>query len=107
MFKSIVFVAAAISMSLSYTYTLSQELSAESMPVLCGSTSEIVDTAKNKFNEDIVSTWIDSRIGRYILLSSIDGSSVSLLLLPDGIQDSTCVVSIGSGLIKAIPKSNL
>lgn len=76
----------------------------ETLPVICGPLTETLERAKEGFNEDPVVTWMDSRFGRYFLLSNPEGTSISLVLVLSTIDDIACVISVGDGLmIKPLP----
>ena len=77
-----------------------QDYSDENLPVKCGPAVEILKTAKEKFNEEPIMTWVDPRYGRYVLTSNADGSSISVLLFVKGVEDGICVISVGDQLMK-------
>jgi hypothetical protein len=79
----------------------------ENLPVQCGSLINVVSMAKKNYNEEAIVTWVDPRFGRYFLLSNKEGTSVSLLLAIDDIDDAVCVVSFGNQFMQAPPKPTL
>jgi len=79
----------------------------ENLPVQCGSLINVVEMAKKNYGEEAIITWVDARFGRYFLLSNKEGSSISLLLAIDDIDDAVCVVSFGNQFMQAPPKPTL
>jgi hypothetical protein len=84
-----------------------EEFVEENLPVYCGSLQTVLIGAKEKFKEEPVVTWVDSKLGRYFLLTNEDGSSVTLLLVVEGIKDGACVVSFGDQFMQAPKKPTL
>ena len=86
---------------------MSQESTNEQLPVVCGSLTQMFDSAKTNFDETPVATWNDHRYGRVFLLSNPEGDSVSLFLAVEGIEDAGCVISVGSELLMKPHKAPL
>lgn len=108
--KSLLIVISTLALSMStYAQQADNDMTDERLPVKCGSLMKVVDAAKTKFNEEPVVTWVDPRYGRYFLLSNPDGSSVTLLLAVEDIEDAVCIVSYGDQFMQAPvkPKSTL
>jgi len=98
MFKSIIFTSL---LALFSAQALSQaQYSDENLPVKCGPAEDILKTAKEKFNEEPIMTWVDPRYGRYVVTSNADGSSISVLLFVKGVEDGICVISVGDQLMR-------
>jgi len=97
MLKSIIF-SSILALSSMSAFSQTQ-YSDENLPVKCGPAVEILKTAKEKFNEEPIMTWVDPRYGRYVITSNADGSSISVLLFVKGVEDGICVISVGDQLM--------
>jgi hypothetical protein len=81
------------------TTVMAQEATDEQLPVVCGSLQDILSAAKTEYNETPVATWLDPRLGRFFLLSNLEGDSVTQILAVEGIENAGCVISVGSELL--------
>lgn len=86
---------------------MSQEYTNEQLPVVCGSLTQLFDSAKTDFGETPVATWYDNTYGRFFLLSNPEGDSVTLFLAVEGIEDGGCAISEGSELLMKPHKAPL
>jgi len=97
MLKSIIF-SSILALSSMSAFSQTQ-YSEENLPVRCGPAEEVIKTAKEKFHEEPIMTWVDPRYGRYVITSNADGSSISVLLFVKGVEDGICVISVGDQLM--------
>jgi|AntAceMinimDraft_1070359.scaffolds.fasta_scaffold02408_17 hypothetical protein len=95
MLKSIIAIAFSVVMFSGFAGEVpATEIHNDNLPVECGKSEPLLALSMQDYGEQLTATWVDSRVGRYVVMVSPETNEMTLFLL---IKETSyaCIISIG------------